>query len=195
MAFCPEHPKWDQNLKFTSLRETKSIPFPSICGVPLGELSRITRNLEDLNCRLLQLHGTRWVVENNYNYETTKILDPSESDILIKKTFLISESELTVSNITFYHMCLISLFSWNNCKGTSRKYPQVISDKLFTDSPLNGLMFACDLNLAWDREGAWLSDWCIGLAFKQYLVQVPLRPLAGFVSWSSQGQIPCHVWA
>lgn len=33
------------------------------------------------------------------------------------------------------------------------------------------------VTLTWheaDREAAWLSDWCIGLAFKQYLVQVPL---------------------
>ena len=34
MAFCPEHPKWDQNPKFTPLRETTSIPTPFICGVP-----------------------------------------------------------------------------------------------------------------------------------------------------------------
>ena len=191
MAFCPEHPKWDQNLKFTSLSGTKSIPTPSICGVPPGG---IKQNHQEFRGLEWTVHGGLWKIIIT-NYETTKILDPSESDILIKKTFLISESELTVSNITFYHMCLISLFSWNNCKGTSRKYPQVISDKLFTDSPLNGLMFACDLNLAWDREAAWLSDWCIGLTFKQYLVRVPLWPLAGFVSWSSQGQIPCHVWA
>ena len=26
MAFCPEHPKWDQNPKFTSLSETTSTP-------------------------------------------------------------------------------------------------------------------------------------------------------------------------
>ena len=26
MAFCPEHPKWDQNRKFTPLSETTSIP-------------------------------------------------------------------------------------------------------------------------------------------------------------------------
>ena len=26
--FCPEHPKWDQNPKFTPLRETTSIPAP-----------------------------------------------------------------------------------------------------------------------------------------------------------------------
>lgn len=56
------------------------------------------------------VHGGLWKIIIT-NYETTKILDPSESDILIKKTFLIAESELTVSNITFYHMCLISLFS------------------------------------------------------------------------------------
>ena len=34
MAFCPEHPKWDQNPKFTPLSETTSIPNPFICGVP-----------------------------------------------------------------------------------------------------------------------------------------------------------------
>ena len=31
---CPEHPKWDQNPKFTPLSETTSIPTPFICGVP-----------------------------------------------------------------------------------------------------------------------------------------------------------------
>ena len=34
MAFCPEHPKWDQNLKLTPLSETTSIPTPFICGFP-----------------------------------------------------------------------------------------------------------------------------------------------------------------
>ena len=34
MAFCPEHPKSDQNPKFTPLSETKSIPTPFICRVP-----------------------------------------------------------------------------------------------------------------------------------------------------------------
>ena len=34
MAFCPEHPKWDQNPKFTLLSETTSIPTPFICRVP-----------------------------------------------------------------------------------------------------------------------------------------------------------------
>ena len=34
IAFCPEHPKWDQNPKFTPLSETTSIPTPSIFGVP-----------------------------------------------------------------------------------------------------------------------------------------------------------------
>ena len=33
MAFCPEHPKWDQNSKFTLLIETTSIPTPFICRV------------------------------------------------------------------------------------------------------------------------------------------------------------------
>ena len=34
MAFCPEHPKRDQNPKFTPLSETTSIPTPFICGFP-----------------------------------------------------------------------------------------------------------------------------------------------------------------
>ena len=34
MAFCPEHPKWDQNPKFTLLSETTSIPTLFICRVP-----------------------------------------------------------------------------------------------------------------------------------------------------------------
>ena len=34
MTFCPEHPKWDHNPKFTPLSETTSIPTPFICRVP-----------------------------------------------------------------------------------------------------------------------------------------------------------------
>ena len=34
MAFCPEHPKWDQNPKFIPLSETTSIPTHFIFGVP-----------------------------------------------------------------------------------------------------------------------------------------------------------------
>ena len=45
MAFCPGHPKWDQNPKFTPLSDTTSIHTPFICGVPppglhTGELVR-----------------------------------------------------------------------------------------------------------------------------------------------------------
>ena len=37
LAFCPEHPKWDQNPKFTPPSETTSIPTPFICWVhPAG---------------------------------------------------------------------------------------------------------------------------------------------------------------
>ena len=34
MAFCPEHPKWDQNPKFTTLSETTSIPTPFMWESP-----------------------------------------------------------------------------------------------------------------------------------------------------------------
>ena len=33
MAFCPQHPKWGQNPKFTPLSTTTSIPTLFICGV------------------------------------------------------------------------------------------------------------------------------------------------------------------
>ena len=33
MAFCPEHPKWHQNPRFTPLSETTIITTPFICGV------------------------------------------------------------------------------------------------------------------------------------------------------------------
>ena len=38
MVFCPEHPKWDQNLKFTPLSETTSILATFICGVSLPRI-------------------------------------------------------------------------------------------------------------------------------------------------------------
>ena len=38
MVFCPEHPKWDQNLKFTPLSETTSILTTFICGVSLPRI-------------------------------------------------------------------------------------------------------------------------------------------------------------
>ena len=34
VAFCPAHPKWAQNPKFTTLSETTSIPTPFVWGVP-----------------------------------------------------------------------------------------------------------------------------------------------------------------
>ena len=34
MAFCPEHPKWDQNPKFTTLSEATSIPTLSYAESP-----------------------------------------------------------------------------------------------------------------------------------------------------------------
>ena len=37
MAFCPEHPEWDQNPQFLSLSETMSIPVTLIWEYPLGE--------------------------------------------------------------------------------------------------------------------------------------------------------------
>ena len=49
MAFCPEHPKWDQNPKFTPLCETTSIPTHFICGVPLPRATVSTELNEHKN--------------------------------------------------------------------------------------------------------------------------------------------------
>ena len=44
IAFCPEHPKWDQNPKLTPLSETTSIPTPfTQCGVPSSGSMLISR--------------------------------------------------------------------------------------------------------------------------------------------------------
>ena len=41
MAFCPEHPKWDQNPKFTPLSETTGNPAPFVWESPWGISSLI----------------------------------------------------------------------------------------------------------------------------------------------------------
>ena len=48
MVFFPEHPKRDQNLKFTLLSETTSIPTPFICGVPPRVLNEAENSEWDL---------------------------------------------------------------------------------------------------------------------------------------------------
>ena len=46
MAFCPEHPKRDQNMKLTPLSETTSIPAPSIWeSPPTPGMNVVTRSL------------------------------------------------------------------------------------------------------------------------------------------------------
>ena len=41
MAFCPEHPKWDQNPKLTTLSETTSIPAPLIWSPPPAQVVKM----------------------------------------------------------------------------------------------------------------------------------------------------------
>ena len=43
MAFCPEHPKWDQNPKLTTLSETTSIPAPLIWSPPPPHPARVVK--------------------------------------------------------------------------------------------------------------------------------------------------------
>ena len=67
MAFCPEHPKWDQNPKFTPLSETTSIPIPFICVVlpPLRVLHSalsVLRSATEYPCLFaaIEWHILRW---------------------------------------------------------------------------------------------------------------------------------------
>ena len=56
MVFCPENPKWDQNLKFTPLSEMKSIPVPFIWESPQGfgaDRSDYFRNINYLSVLIL----------------------------------------------------------------------------------------------------------------------------------------------
>ena len=57
MAFCPEHPKWDQNPKFTPLSETTSIPTPFICGLPPGTVLYHIRSGRLFLCAYCMFHS------------------------------------------------------------------------------------------------------------------------------------------
>ena len=59
MAFCPEHPKRDQNPKFTPLSETTSILTPFICGVHPPGLKVVTAKwCSCLEENILTVHST-----------------------------------------------------------------------------------------------------------------------------------------
>ena len=66
MAFCPEHRKWDQNVQFTPLSETTSIPTPFICGVPppreFDQLCSITEPIEQQSDRLGSIEFDWYIV-------------------------------------------------------------------------------------------------------------------------------------
>ena len=48
MVFCPEHAKRDQNLKFTLLSETTSIPAPFIWEFPTPGVERVQQILQSI---------------------------------------------------------------------------------------------------------------------------------------------------
>ena len=73
MAFCPEHPKWDQNPKFTPLSETTSIPTPFICGVPPGALYKFWTTV------------ARWFVALRIYYQLQTSAKTSDTGFLLNK--------------------------------------------------------------------------------------------------------------
>ena len=91
MAFCPEHPKWDQNPKLTPLSETTSIPTPFICGVSPLATEALQRQafLEDLRF-------TKWKPKSrNDKVETSE-----------NQTIFLHATNKTVFNLKFgYGLC------------------------------------------------------------------------------------------
>ena len=70
MVFCPEHPKRDQNLKFTPLSETTSIPVPFIWESHPGNggLTNILLVCMHLNFKEIE-DITRWREDMNFIFE------------------------------------------------------------------------------------------------------------------------------
>ena len=61
MVFCPEHPKRDQNLKFTPLSETTSIPAPFIWESPPGSAETLPSDSKTLYSSHPQYNSTEFL--------------------------------------------------------------------------------------------------------------------------------------
>ena len=70
LAFCPEHHKWEQNLKFTPLSETTRIPTPFICGVPPSGVSPLSVGKVVVTASFIKLflegRGQGWVCSTSH---------------------------------------------------------------------------------------------------------------------------------
>ena len=106
MAFCPEHPKWDQNPKFIPLSGTTSIPTPFIWGVPPdnSELKQRRFSATLVNRKWIFffffIFG-RWFCPNFltnllYNSKDTKYQFVSFKVFKMKKTSLLVDTRLPV---------------------------------------------------------------------------------------------------
>ena len=74
MALCPEHPKRDQNPKFTPLSETTSIPVCFIWESPPGSFSNDDGSEKRFCINLNQFEIVQLVGATESCYEDTKIL-------------------------------------------------------------------------------------------------------------------------
>ena len=110
MAFCPEHPKWDPNPKFTPPSETTSIPTHFIWGVPPPGISPIaqTRRSDDyLDPRYPFISSwfllMNWDLITMYNY-----------DSLRAKVFIVNSSFNWILLLFFFCMLYFILLSSSN---------------------------------------------------------------------------------
>ena len=63
MAFCPEHPKRDQNMKLTPLSETTSIPAPSIWVSPPPPGDECSHSESHCDCSARRDPGKKWRIK------------------------------------------------------------------------------------------------------------------------------------
>ena len=105
MACYPEHPKWDQNPKFTPLSETTSIPTPFICLVPPPRASILAKgNWHLFTFAFVQLKFVR----RTHRYSATYSLTVSW---IMFPWFLATGSGIVVSSTH----CHISVFALLGC--------------------------------------------------------------------------------
>ena len=94
MVFCPEHPKRDQNLKFTPLSETTSIPAPFIWESPPPQGGDYIKPILELSPDQVILHvGTNDLKQKEPQQVADSIVD------LARQVENSSEASITMSEL------------------------------------------------------------------------------------------------
>ena len=134
MAFCPEHPKWDQNPKFTPLSETTSIPTPFMCGVPPPPPRKQSKNIFKHFFCFSFISETR-----RKSSRTASSKEHECATVILFQTNMPKQRVINQPNRT-QRSC--------NERGRSQNNGQV-TDALFFSSPRLTLRAKCRVRLAW----------------------------------------------